>query len=100
MHHRPPVARLSIDTKELQAWLLTAKAGDVLEYHRGALAIDRLPAGGRLAGRERRELDAVADTLWRLANTGQGHLLQRRHGDGDYSYLFVLSSRSPSECTR
>ena len=91
MHHRPHVALLLIDTRELSAWLRAAKAGEVLEYHRGVLAVDRLLTGGRLASRERHELDAVADILRQLANTGDGYLLQRRHGDGDYTYLFVCS---------
>jgi hypothetical protein len=38
----------------------------------------------------------VANTLWGLAKAGRGHLLQRRHGESDYSYLFVLARRPSS----
>lgn len=87
---RPARTSLLIAEADLRAWLATARAGDVLEYHHGVLAIDRLAHGSRLGGRDRAELDRVANVLWQLAQSGRGHLLQHRHGDGDYSYVFVL----------
>jgi hypothetical protein len=34
-----------------------------------------------------------------LSKDGRGHLLQRRHGEGDYTYLFVLR-RHPDRTAR
>ena len=89
IRHCPPAVRILLDEERLRCWLATAKAGDILEYHRGVLVIDRLPGGGRLAERDRRDLDRVADAVFRIASANRGYLVQRRHGDGDYSYLFV-----------
>jgi hypothetical protein len=91
---RPQRASLLVDEKGLRAWLATAKSGDVIEYHRGVLAIDRLARGSRLGERNGQELNRVADLLFAMTGAGRGHLLQRRHGDGDYSYLFVLRSQT------
>ena len=93
---KPPPTRLLVSEDKLRAWLAAAKAGDVLVYHRGVLAIDRLRFGSRLPDEDRRELDRVASRILALANAGRGHLLQRRHGTDDYTYLFVLG-RSQEE---
>jgi hypothetical protein len=53
---------------------------------------------------ERRKLATVADHALPLADQGKLHLLQKRHGDGDYSYWGVaggstraiVSSRLPA----
>jgi hypothetical protein len=82
-------ASMLVNEEGLRTWLGQANAGDVLEYHRGYLAMDRV-AGSRLGEEARRELDRVANKLFALASSSHGHLLQRRHGDGDYSYLFVV----------
>lgn len=86
----PPRVPLLVDEAELARWLATARRGDLLEYHRGVLAIDRLFYAGRPGGEHRRQLDRVANILLALAQEGGGHVLQRRHGDGDYSYIFVM----------
>ncbi len=89
---KPQPAALLVDEQRLRVWLRTANVGDVIEYHRGFLALDR----GKESplGEERGlELDRVAGMLLALAQTGHGHLLQRRHGVADYSYLFVARSR-------
>jgi hypothetical protein len=83
-----PAVHLALREAELRAWLEQANAGDVLEYHRGYLAMDRV-AGSRLGEKARQELDRVATKLFALASSSRGHLLQRRHGNGDYTYLFV-----------
>lgn len=88
---RPPRVRLLVDEAELRNWLGSATAGETLLYHRGALGSDRLMHGSRLPEEDRRELDRVAHTVFGLAEAGRGYLVQRRHGDGDYSYLFVLA---------
>ena len=89
IHLRPGRTSLLVDEQDLRAWLARANAGDVLEYHHGVLAIDRLVHGSRLPDPDRRQLNRVASLLMTLAEAGHGYLLQRRHADGDYSYLFV-----------
>ena len=86
--------RLLIDEKQLCSWLSNAKLGSWLEYHRGFLVIDRDAHVTRLGEPERRQLDRVAEHLFLLAASGWGHLLQRRNGRNDYSYLFVLRPRA------
>jgi hypothetical protein len=86
---RPPRVRLLLDETDLQVWLEAARPDDVLEYHRGALSIDRLPLGSRLGEADRTQLDRIAGLVFKLAASGRVHLLQRRHGDADYSYLVV-----------
>jgi hypothetical protein len=69
-----------------RAWLAGARPGERLEYHRGFLAIDRIKGMSSLNEPERRKLVAVADQALALADRGGLHLLQERHGDGEYSY--------------
>jgi len=90
---RPPRIILRVNETELHRWLASAENGAVLEYHRGALAADRLRHATRLGDKDPRELDRVAETVLTLAQSGHGYLLQRRHGMGDYSYLFVARGR-------
>jgi DNA-directed RNA polymerase specialized sigma24 family protein len=89
----PRRTSLLIDETELRLWLATAEGGTTLEYHRGVLAVDRLVHGSRLSEPDRQQLERVADTLFSLATAGRGYLVQRRHGDGDYSYLFVVGAK-------
>jgi hypothetical protein len=77
-----------------RAWLARAKPGERLEYHRGLLGLDRVKSASSLKEAERRKLAAVADHALALADQGKLHLLQERHGDGDYSYCAV--SRAPA----
>jgi hypothetical protein len=93
---RPPRPSLLLAESDLRVWISAAQAGDTLEYHRGALAADRLAVGSRLSDQDRVELDRVANAVWQLAQAGRGYLLQRRHGDGDYSYLFVVGKKTQS----
>jgi hypothetical protein len=86
-----------------RAWLTRAKPGERLEYYRGLLAHDRVNGTSSLREAERRRLIAVADHVSALAGQGTLHLLQERHGDGDYSYWAIarVPARSvdqPSEC--
>ena len=87
---KPPRVSLLVGEEELRGWLADGSGGDTLEYHRGVLGVDRMRPGSRLPDGDRRELDRIARSVLALAEAGRGHLLQRRHGNGDYSYLFVL----------
>ena len=75
------------------AWFGAAAAGDRIEYWRGYLAIDANPTGSKLELDDRRHLGRVAARAFRLAEQGKAHLIQRRHGAGDYSYLLVVRPR-------
>ena len=77
-----------------RAWVARAKPGERLEYFRGLLALDRIKATSALQETERRKLATVADRALALAGQGKLHLLQERHGDGDYSYWAV--ARAPA----
>jgi hypothetical protein len=81
-----------------RGWLACAKPGERLQYHRGYLALDRVKGTTSLKEAERRKLAALAGQALALADGGKLHLLQERHGDGDYSYWAVARAptRSPS----
>jgi len=80
----------TIDSQVLGAWLRQARAGDVFEYHRGLLMVDRGPLAGKAS---QDALDELADGVYRLAAEGRVHLVQRRVAPGAFSYLAV--ARSP-----
>lgn len=78
----------------LHAWLRQARAGDVLEYHRGLLIVDRTELGTLASDAARDALGQLADLALHLAEQGRVHLVQRRLAPGDFSYLAV--ARSPA----
>src|SRR5690606_15524397 len=84
---RPSLAR---NLRDLEAWLRTAAPGEMLEYHRGYLVLDR-GAGSRLGEDAGEELDQVAITVMEMAKAGQVHLIQHRHDGCDYSYIAVMA---------
>jgi hypothetical protein len=86
-------ARRLITEEGLCGWLGTAVPGDRLLYYRGFLALDCAPAAGRLPEGERTELLRVARRALFAAEKGLVHLLQRRHGPDDYSYLIEARPR-------
>ena len=96
---RLPIIRLKLTEIELCGWLGQALPGDVIEYHRGFLAIDCIPQGGRLTERDRSELVRVARRALWAADRGIAYLIQRRHGPDDYSYLVIARPHpdSPSQ---
>lgn len=91
----PTSGRSQLTEEELCTWLGTAFPGDVIEYHRGNLAEDRSADRSKLTDADRRRLIAVAGRALNFAAEGRAHLVQRRHGDGDYSYLAVKTARRP-----
>ena len=76
----------------MRAWFAGANPGERFEYHRGLLATDRYKGTSSLKEPERRRLAAVADHALVLADRGELHLLQERHGNSDYSYFAVKAS--------
>lgn len=83
----PPVTPLT--EIELCAWIAQAEPGDAIEYHRGALALDRLRGMSRLAPAECERLDRLADRAFAAAEHGLVHLVQRRLGADHFSYLAI-----------
>jgi hypothetical protein len=88
-----PTAYLSLSEIDLCGWLGQASPGDVIEYHRGFLALDSLPHGGRLAESHRSELLRVGRRALWAAEHNLVHLVQRRNGLDDFSYLAVACPR-------
>jgi hypothetical protein len=88
-----PIVRLRLTEIELCGWLGQASPGDVIEYHRGFLALDILPHGGRLAERDHSELVRVGRRALWAADRGIAYLVQRRDGPDDYSYLVIARPR-------
>jgi hypothetical protein len=81
---------------DLLAWLGQAAVGDILEYHRGFLALDRSSCGDPTGEHHRTALGRVAICALRLADRGLVHLLQRRLGSDRFSYLAVARPRAES----
>jgi len=88
-----PAIRLGIREIDLCAWLGQAELGDILEYHRGFLALDGTPLASRLDDEARRELLRVGRRAFWAAEQGLVHLVQRRFGPHDYSYLAIARPR-------
>ena len=85
---RPPLTEAA-----LCAWVGSASPGDRLVYHRGYLAIDTGPDSRTVTPARRRELRALADRAWKLAEEGLIHLVQHRESIGNYSYIAVVRRR-------
>ena len=89
-----PTIRSGIKEIDLCTWLGQAAPGDILEYHRGFLALDGTPQASRLDDQARRELVRVGRRAFWAAEQGIVHLAQRRFGPDDYSYLAIARPRS------
>ncbi|MDI1286078.1 MAG: hypothetical protein PSV46_16960, partial [Reyranella sp.] len=76
------------------AWLGQASPGDTIEYHRGFLALNANIDSQTPASDARRELARVARRAWWAASQGLVHLVQRRLGPDDYSYLAITRQRT------
>ena len=71
-------------------WLGQAMPGEPLIYHRGLLALDRSARSQDGA----QVLSRLADRVWWAAAKGFVHLVQRRHGTDDFSYLAIARGRA------
>ena len=86
--HRPsPV--LFTDEAAYCEWIAQATPGASTVYFRGHLAYDRMPSADTFNEPDRRRLVAVARRAMQAAEDGMVHLVQRRHGPADYSYIVV-----------
>ena len=75
---------------DLEVWLRAAAPGQMLEYHRGYLVLDR-GVGSRLGEDAGEELDQIAIAVMEMAEAGRVHLIQRRHDQCDYVYIAVMA---------
>jgi hypothetical protein len=91
-----PARTLSIAEEAFCGWLGKAMPGDRIEYHRGHLLIDRSRKLGPFSEMDRRQLSAIANRALALAEQGRLCLMQKRHGDCDYSYIATIARRSPT----
>lgn len=94
---KAPVIRIPrprVSEIELCAWVAQAEPGAGLEYHRGYLALDRTGFGPLGDTPERAALGLLGSRAHDLAERGLVHLVQHRHGTGDYSYIAVARPRS------
>ena len=81
--------RCSITEIDFCAWLGQAEAGDSLEYHRGFLVVDLTPFGGPMGSEARLVLGRTSARAYGLAERGFVHLVQRRVGPDNFSYLAI-----------
>ena len=89
-----PVRTLSITEEAFCTWLGRAVPRQRIEYHRGSLLVDRSKPLSLFADRDRRELSAIANRAFALAQEGWLCLVQKRHGDFDYGYIAIVAARS------
>lgn len=82
-----------VSEADLCGWLGRAAPGEMLEYHRGFLALDSSPLTERLPNRQRIDLLRVARRAIWAAEHGLAHPVQRRNGAEDYSYLLIARPR-------
>jgi hypothetical protein len=78
-------------------WLSAAEPGDILQYHRGFLALDVSPSARRLNEHQRKALIRVARRARWAAENELVHLIQRRYGIGDYGYIVEARPRPEPE---
>jgi hypothetical protein len=70
-------------------WIAHAAPGASTVYFRGYLTCHRMPSQSPFREPERKRLVAVARRALQAAEDGTVHLVQRRHGPADYSYIVV-----------
>ena len=90
--HFPPFK--AITEIDFCAWLAQAEPGEVLQYHRGFLCLDRGAAGPGRRTASQRQLNQLAERAYDLAEQGLVHLVQRRLGKDSFSYLAIARPRS------
>ena len=84
---------LPITEQHLVQWLAGATPGEQLIYHRGFLAIDTGVTSSQLPPSRRQMLLRVASRVRDMCTRGLVQTVQRRNGDGDFTYLVVARQR-------
>ena len=88
-----PTRAAPISEVELCAWVAQAAAGEVLEYHRGFLGLDRSACGRSMSVESRAVLSRTSNRAWQLAEQSLVHLVQRRLGPDSFSYIAIARPR-------
>ena len=89
-----PMAMQRLTETAFCAWLGQAHPGAQLVYHRGLLALDASINSQTPKSDARHELARVARRAWWAAEQGLVHLVQRRNGPDDFTYLAIARPRT------
>ena len=89
----PRTPSLVMDEAAFAAWLKAAHPGSRITFHRGHLSVDREQRPDAADARARAALDRLADRAMRASGQDLVHLVQKRHGDADYSYIAVRAGK-------
>ena len=92
---RPAAPQPVLDEAAFAAWLKAAHPGSRITFHRGHLSVDREKRPGAADAHARAALDRLAARAMRASGQGLVHLVQKRHGDADYSYIAIRARRTP-----
>lgn len=84
---------IAVDEAGFRAWLANAAPGSALVYYRGHLTYDRMPSAKKLPEPLRLQLSAMARRALQCGEDGLVHLVQRRHGENDFSYIAIARRR-------
>src|SRR3954454_18442883 len=85
---------LPLTEADFCTWIGQAGPQDVIEYHRGFLIVDTDRRLSALSSADRHKLSRVASRAWQCAQDGLVHLVQRRLGESQFSYLAIARPRS------
>lgn len=91
----PPAftSQVILDEARFCAWLAKAVPGTAQVYYRGHLSYDRMPSAKKLPEPLRLQLSALARRALQCGEDGLVHLVQRRHGENDFSYIAIARRR-------
>jgi hypothetical protein len=78
---------------EFCAWIGAAAPGEMIQYHRGFLAVDIIAVISKLPEPKRAALKKLAARAYWAAEERLVHLVQRRNGPDDFSYLAIARPR-------
>ena len=90
-----PPRPLALRSDGFATWLKTARPGRLIEYHRGHLCVDRQQKPDAPDNEARAALHRLATRVLRAAEQDLVHLVQRRHGPEDFSYLAIKAGKTP-----
>lgn len=91
---------LRLAAEQFCGWLSMAAPGDSTVYYRGHLGRDRCRSTTGLSEPDRQRLIALARQALLAAEDGRVHLLQRRDGYGECSYIAVRARASRRQVAR
>lgn len=77
---------LYLQVADVRSWLYNAEPGENITYFRGVLS---RATGENGSPDVIRHLKAVAEELWDAGRAGYVHLVQKKNGLNDYSYMAI-----------